>query len=488
MQHQLVWFRNDLRVRDNQALSQAVASKQAVLAVYLACPQQWQSHDLAPIQADLIERRLATLQQQLAELNIPLLVVHCPDFASVPQCFLQLAQQYHIGAVHFQQQYELNEQRRDQAVQQSLSQQGLEVFSYHGDCILPPASVLTKTAQVFKVFTPFRKAWLGQLDDACFSPLAAPAAVLASLVPDSFKPLLAQPEPVKLDYPTQDSSAWLCDEHQVIQCLRDFSAAKAESYQQLRDFPAEAGTSKLSAYLALGIISPRQCLARLYHDHPQVLESQQGGAFVWLSEIVWREFYRHLIAAYPQLCKGRAFLEWTERVSWQHDEQLLQAWQQGKTGYPIVDAAMRQLAETGWMHNRLRMIVASFLSKDLLIDWHHGERWFMQHLIDGDFASNNGGWQWAASTGTDAQPYFRIFNPTTQGERFDPSGEFVRHWLPELSEVPGKKVHQAHTWAEKHAVHLAYPKPIVDHAKQRKLALSLFEQAKANYGAVEPLS
>ncbi len=488
MHHQLVWFRNDLRIRDNQALSQAVASKQAVLAVYLACPLQWQKHHLAPIQADLIERRLVALQLQLAELNIPLLVLHCSDFASVPQCLLDLAQQHHIGAVHFQQQYELNEQSRDQAVQQSLSEQGIEVFRYHADCILPPGSVRTKTEQVFKVFTPFRKAWLGQLNETCFSPLAAPPTVASALLPDSLSKLLAQPQKIKLGYPTLDSRDWSCDENQVIQALRDFSATKAESYQQLRDFPAQQGTSKLSAYLALGMLSPRQCLARLYHDHPQVLESQQGGSFVWLSEIVWREFYRHLIAAYPRLCKGRAFLDWTEYVSWKHDEQLLQAWQQGKTGYPIVDAAMRQLAETGWMHNRLRMIVASFLSKDLLIDWQHGECWFMQHLIDGDFASNNGGWQWAASTGTDAQPYFRIFNPTTQGERFDPNGEFVRYWLPELSDVPGKKVHQPHTWAEKYGVHLAYPKPIVDHAKQRKLALSLFEQAKANYGAVEPPS
>ncbi|UPW19597.1 deoxyribodipyrimidine photo-lyase [Agarivorans sp. TSD2052] len=478
MSKQLVWFRNDLRTKDNQALTTAVASGKPVLAVYLVCRHQWKQHHLAPIQADLIMRRLAQLQQDLALLNIPLLVVEIDSFNHVPRCLTELCQQYQISDVHCHYQYELNEQQRDNAVLSALSSNNVSLLQYHGECVMPPGSVLTKNRENFKVFTPFRKTWVSGLTEREFSPIAAPAAIDQALLPEAFLALLKNNSPLPCSYDRADSSKWTCDDPSIIQQLRDFSASKAADYKQDRDFPALAATSNLSAYLALGMLSPRQCLARIYLDHPHCLDAQEGGAFTWLSEIVWREFYRHLIAVNPRLCKGEAFLAWTQSIAWQQDLHLLQAWQQGQTGYPIIDAAMRQLKYTGWMHNRLRMIVASFLTKDLLIDWREGERWFMQHLIDGDFASNNGGWQWAASTGTDAQPYFRIFNPTTQAQRFDPNGDFVRHWVPELSDIPGKKVHQPHSWAEKNGHRLAYPLPIVDHAIQRKLALSLFEQAK----------
>ncbi|MBC7006778.1 deoxyribodipyrimidine photo-lyase, partial [Photobacterium sp. BZF1] len=209
---------------------------------------------------------------------------------------------------------------------------------------------------------------------------------------------------------------------------------------------------------------------------PMCLDEPESGAFSWLNEIIWREFYRHLLVAYPELCRNQPFQQWTNKVHWQSSSELLVAWQQGMTGFPIVDAAMRQLKQTGWMHNRLRMITASFLTKDLLIHWQAGEQWFMSQLVDGDFASNNGGWQWAASTGTDAQPYFRVFNPTTQGERFDPKGEFIRTWLYELKDVPDKYIHQPHLWAGSDS--LNYPKPIVDHKQARLQAISAFKTAK----------
>jgi deoxyribodipyrimidine photo-lyase len=479
MSAQLLWFRNDLRTKDNQALSAAVQSGQAVLAVYTLCTKQWQQHHLAPIQADLIVRRLAQLQQDLAALNIPLVVAELGSFKQVPEYLLSLCQQHQITDVHCHYQYELNEQGRDEAVEHLLSQQAISVNRHHGECVVKPGLVLTKSGENFKVFTPFRKAWLASLTEQSFSPLSSPAAVNRSLVSQSLTQLLEQPQEISCSYPRENSNAWASDDQQIIQQLRDFSASKARSYKEHRDIPALDATSRLSAYLALGMLSARQCLARLYLEHAEDVASQQGGAFTWLSELIWREFYRHLIAANPRLCKGEAYLGWTESVAWQSDKALLEAWQQGQTGYPIVDAAMQQLKQTGWMHNRLRMVVASFLSKDLLIDWREGERWFMQHLIDGDFASNNGGWQWAASTGTDAQPYFRIFNPTTQAQRFDPEGEFVRAWLPELAQVPGKHAHTPHTWAEKNGLSINYPLPIVDHGQQRKQALHLFEQAKS---------
>ncbi|EAC1534127.1 deoxyribodipyrimidine photo-lyase, partial [Escherichia coli] len=256
--------------------------------------------------------------------------------------------------------------------------------------------------------------------------------------------------------------------------LRQFCQNGAGEYEQQRDFPAVEGTSRLSASLATGGLSPRQCLHRLLAEQPQALDG--GAGSVWLSELIWREFYRHLMTYYPSLCKHRPFIAWTDRVQWQSNPAHLKAWQEGKTGYPIVDAAMRQLNSTGWMHNRLRMITASFLVKDLLIDWREGERYFMSQLIDGDLAANNGGWQWAASTGTDAAPYFRIFNPTTQGEKFDREGEFIRQWLPELRDVPA--VHEPWKWAEKTGVTLDYPQPIVDHKEARLRTLAAYEEAR----------
>ena len=263
-----------------------------------------------------------------------------------------------------------------------------------------------------------------------------------------------------------------------MQRLRSFCREQVQDYQLQRDLPAVAGTSCLSPYLALGVLSPRQCFNRLLAECPALLENTDGGAFTWLNELIWREFYRHLLVAYPRLCRHRPFIDWTDGVIWNHSEQQLIAWQQGRTGYPIVDAAMRQLNETGWMHNRLRMISASFLVKDLLIDWRHGERYFMSQLLDGDLAANNGGWQWAASTGTDAAPYFRIFNPTTQGERFDSNGAFIRRWLPELAGVPDSDIHQPWRWAQRQQQHLDYPLPLVDHKLARLATLAAFEAAK----------
>ncbi len=297
--------------------------------------------------------------------------------------------------------------------------------------ILPPGAVMTGNHEMYKVFTPFKNAWLKRLREGMPECVAAPKVRSSGAI---------DPAPsITLNYPRQsfDTAHFPVEEKAAIAQLRQFCQNGAGEYEQQRDFPAVEGTSRLSASLATGGLSPRQCLHRLLAEQPQALDG--GAGSVWLSELIWREFYRHLMTYYPSLCKHRPFIAWTDRVQWQSNPAHLKAWQEGKTGYLIVDAAMRQLNSTGWMHNRLRMITASFLVKDLLIDWREGERYFMSQLIDGDLAANNGGWQWAASTGTDAAPYFRIFNPTTQGEKFDREGEFIRQWLPELRDVPGKR-------------------------------------------------
>ncbi|EEN99801.1 deoxyribodipyrimidine photo-lyase [Vibrio cholerae] len=466
----LVWFRRDLRSFDNTALTAALNSGDPVAAMYIATPEQWHQHHLAPIQADLIWRRLAELQQELAALNVPLFYQQVADFQAAAVAVSQLAKTLNATQVLANRDYELDEQQRDQSAQQLLSEQGITWSAFDDKCVLPPGSVRTKQGEFFKVFTPFKRAWL-----TLFQPPVIGKNRPAALwdVPSAFAELVWHPEQT-FDYPRVDSTPWAADFETVRAQLRDFCRERVQDYHQARDFPAREGTSSLSPYLAIGVLSARQCVARLYHESSMGELSE--GAQVWLSELIWREFYQHLVAIEPNLSKSRDFVEWGARLEWWNDNEKFQLWCEGKTGYPIVDAAMRQLNQTGWMHNRLRMIVASFLTKDLHIDWRWGERYFMSRLIDGDYAANNGGWQWCASTGCDGQPYFRIFNPVSQGEKFDPNGDFIRRWVPELRSVSSAYIHQPWTYPAVNSV--LYPARLVDHKQEREVTLRLYKTAK----------
>ncbi|MBJ8738855.1 deoxyribodipyrimidine photo-lyase [Citrobacter sp. FDAARGOS_156] len=466
----LVWFRRDLRLHDNLALAAACRDRSArVLALYIATPEQWKAHDMAPRQAAFVGKQLNALQTALAEKGIPLLVYDVGDFTASVEIVKNVCAQHDVSRLFYNYQYEINERQRDAQVEKSLSQVVCEGFD--DSVILAPGAVMTGNHEMYKVFTPFKNAWLKRLKDSIPECVAAPKARESGAIPPPSTP-------ITLNYPQQDFDVALfpVEEKSVIAQLRQFCQQGAAEYEQQRDFPANEGTSRLSASLATGGLSPRQCLHRLLVEQPQALEG--GAGSVWLNELIWREFYRHLLTYYPALCRHQPFIRWTDRVQWQNSVTHLQAWQTGNTGYPIVDAAMRQLNGTGWMHNRLRMIAASFLVKDLLIDWRKGEQYFMSQLIDGDLAANNGGWQWAASTGTDAAPYFRIFNPTTQGEKFDRDGDFIRQWVPELRDVPGKAIHEPWPWAEKMQVTLNYPRPIVDHKQARLATLAAYEAAR----------
>ena len=249
-----------------------------------------------------------------------------------------------------------------------------------------------------------------------------------------------------------------------------------DAYGNARDFPALNGTSALSPYLACGAISPRQCLAAATAADGQRLQAGRAGPTAWITELIWREFYRHVLVGFPRVCRNRAFKVQTDRIRWRRDEDDFGSWCAGRTGVPIVDAAMRQLLETGWMHNRLRMVVAMYLTKDLFIDWRQGERFFMTHLVDGDFASNNGGWQWAASTGTDAAPYFRIFNPISQSRRFDPDGTFIHRYCPELADLGGRAIHDPAALPPPARGAIDYPDPIVDHTRARARVMAAFRE------------
>ncbi len=465
----LVWFRHDLRVNDNLALAAACRDPQAkVIGLFIATPEQWRQHNMSPRQAEFIWQHLLALQNALAERGIALCIKQVADFTASIECLKTFCASQNVDALFYNYQYEINERERDAATEKIL---GREVIcqGFDDGVLLPPGSVTTGNHEMYKVFTPFSKAFIKRLHEGLPECVAAPHPRGEAL---------AVKKPAPFDYPREkvDTGLFPLGERAAIAKLREFCLRPVADYPEQRDFPAAEGTSLLSPYLALGVISPRQCLQRLLKQHPQALEG--GAGAVWLNELIWRDFYRHLLVAYPKLCRFHPFIPWTDRVRWHQDEKRLQAWQQGRTGYPIVDAAMRQLNATGWMHNRLRMVVASFLVKDLLVDWRAGERYFMSQLIDGDLAANNGGWQWAASTGTDAAPYFRIFNPTTQGERFDAEGAFIRRWLPELNAVPGKQIHTPWLWADKQRQTLDYPRPIVDHKQARIATLAAYEAAR----------
>ena len=466
----LVWLRNDLRLADNPALRHACAGDEPVAALFIISPAQWRQHKMAPVRQRFMLAQVDELGRELAALGIPLHLLRVETFAEVPAALAGLCREQGVTQLYANQAIEIDELRRDHAVTAALAEQAVSCHWFNGCCVLPPGRVLTGSGEMFKVFTPFSRAWLKVLDEEGFVIHRAPTA--------RGEPLPWQPlaERAWVDEALGELTAdprWPVGEAEALRRLNIFLEQAVLDYGETRDFPAIAGTSVLSPYLAAGIISPRQCVAALQQRLGYRPQSKAQPGFVWLNELIWREFYRHLLVLIPTLSMNRPFKAETAALPWSWDPDAFAAWCEGRTGYPIVDAAMRCLNATGWMHNRLRMIVASFLTKDLHIHWRLGEDYFMSQLIDGDLAANNGGWQWAAGTGADAAPYFRVFNPTTQGQRFDPQGEFIRTWVTELADIPASYVHQPHDWLRLKG-RQDYPAPMVDHAVARVRAIEMF--------------
>lgn len=463
----LVWLRNDLRRLDNPALFYACEAQTGVTAVVTLTPQQWQLHSESPAKLALWRDQLGALQANLIELNIGLRVVQLNHFGEVPAALQQLAAELKADRLYFNYEYPLNERQRDRQVCAELEAAGVTCLGYHGELIIPPGQVVTGQGGMFKVFTPFSRAWrqkyLQQLPEPLGMPASQPVRGGSDTIPDDldYQALASRPAPY-------DSQRWPVGEEAVHARLNDFIRTDVADYAKQRDFPAVDGTSRLSAYLSIGALSPLQCLQalKLESDSDAWLQS------IWLNELIWREFYRHLLVAWPGMSRLEPFRPEVERrINWQHQPALFDAWCRGETGFPIVDAAMKQLLATGWMHNRLRMVVASFLTKLLRVDWRLGADFFMAHLIDADFASNLGGWQWAASVGADAAPYFRIFNPQLQSEKFDPDGAFLLHWLPELASVPRRQRHLPGAGQS-----IGRPAPIIDYKSARQSALDDYQQ------------
>jgi deoxyribodipyrimidine photo-lyase len=471
----IIWFREDLRISDNTALHHACAQcTDGVIAVFVLNDSMWRKHHVAACRVDFVLRGLRTLSESLAKLNIPLLILEVKNTKEILTELFRLITQHKAQALFFNKQYEVNESRRDQAVEAYLLAHNVTCHSYHDQLILTPGTIKTQSNTFFSVFTPYKRAWQKvflQQNNLKALPTPKPQTAL-NIKPSVIPKKLAGFEsaiPAEL---------WPAGEKIAHEKLSGFIEEQLFKYDQQRDFPAIDGTSQLSPYLATGMISARQCFAAALDANQHEIDTGNKGALTWMSELIWREFYKTILIAFPRVSMHQPFQEHTKKIKWNYDEKLLLAWQQGKTGYPIVDASMRQLNATGWMHNRLRMVVAMFFSKNLFLDWRLGEQYFMEHLIDGDLAANNGGWQWSASTGTDAAPYFRIFNPTRQSERFDPSGTFIRHYCPELSHLSGKDIHEPYTKAPLLISTDDYPKPIVDFSKTRQSAINAFNIIK----------
>ncbi|NVK42308.1 MAG: deoxyribodipyrimidine photo-lyase [Oceanospirillaceae bacterium] len=453
----LVWFRNDLRLSDNPALHNACVADGPVVAVVVLTPQQWRDHCEAPVKLAFWRDALVKLADDLDRLNIPLRVLEAPCFDDCAEELSRLCQELSAKRLYFNYEYPVNERRRDIRVKQRLRGEGVIVDGFHGDLILPPGSVLSAKGDPFRVFTPFSRAWRRQLLCADFSCLPAPGRQSGTGTVRDIIPSLGQ---------AYDQDLWAAGETAAAGRLQRFAAAGLGVYGDERDFPAIDGTSRLSPYLATGQLSARQCLSAA-----QLSLGADWLESTWVTELIWREFYRHLLVAFPEQCRYQPFRPEVEaKIRWHDRPDLFDAWCRGETGFAIVDAAMRQLHETGWMHNRLRMVTASFLTKLLGVDWRLGCDFFMSHLIDGDFASNLGGWQWSASVGADAAPYFRIFNPARQAERFDPHDDFVCHWLPELASLPAKERRDP-----KRAAAARGLQPVIDYGEARREALAAYK-------------
>jgi deoxyribodipyrimidine photo-lyase len=466
----MVWFRRDLRVHDNTALFEASRASEGVVALWVLSPEVWRAHDDAAVKIDFWLRNLHALAAELAARNIPLRVVTAPRDADVPEAVAREARACGCTSLYWNREYEVDERRRDARTTQRCEAEGIRVRSFDDRVAVAPGEVLTEEKKNYTVFTPFRRRWHAALSKRGWKVLPAPAAQPEVGVASS--PLPARVEGFASPV---DPSLWPAGEVFAKQRLAHFAHASLTHYAARRDLPSLDGTSALSPYLAAGVLSVRQCLDAVATRNDGHVDVGNAGAVTWVSELAWRDFYQHVMVAFEHVSKGRAFKPETERVAWRRDPEGFARWCEGRTGYPIVDAAMRQLRATGWMHNRLRMVTAMFLTKDLLVDWREGERFFMRHLVDGDLGANNGGWQWSASTGTDAQPYFRVFNPSSQSKRYDPDGVFIRRFVPELASVSTAALHAPERFTAEHLRITGYAPRVVDHEVGRVRAIAAFK-------------
>ncbi|KAK2018552.1 DNA photolyase [Colletotrichum eremochloae] len=483
------WFKMDLRTADNRSLS--LASEKAkeagvpLITMFIISPQDYEAHLTAPIRVDFMLRTLHILRADLAKLDIPLYIETVEKRKTIPDRIAELM--HHWGATHLfaNMEYEVDELRREAKMVRMFADKGLSYEVLHDTCVVPPGQLTSGSGKQYAVYTPWFKTWVRHIhENLDLLELYDPPAKNPPSTRDRFNSLFDTDIPSEIagrklddEQKKRFSALFPAGEHEARSRLEKFCEEKVGQYHNKRNIPHDSGTSNLSVHLASGTISSRTCV-RYARDRNKTKKLDAGieGIRVWISEVAWRDFYKHVLVNWPYVCMNKPYKPEYANIEWSYDMDNFKAWCSGKTGFPIVDAAMRQMHAVGWMHNRCRMIVACFLAKDLLIDWRMGERYFMENLIDGDFASNNGGWGFSASVGVDPQPYFRIFNPLLQSEKFDPEGEYIRKWVPELKGITGKAIHDPYgRGAGVQAKKMGYPQQIVDHKGCRERALAAYK-------------
>lgn len=467
----LVWFRLDLRLADNPALAVAVATGLPMVPVFVWSPEDAGSPSPGSASRWWLHHSLQRLDESLRAKGSQLIVRRGPP----AETLVSLAAETNARRVFCNRVYEPAALASDASIEKSLRGKGIALERFNSNLLFEPGSIRTTSGGPFQVFTPFWRA-LWNERGAMRNTTRAPASIPA---PASWPKSLAigdlELEP-RIDWAAGIRSAWAPGEESARARLRTFAKSAASAYGSERDRTNHDGTSRLSPHLHFGEIGPVQ-VWRALADIP--------GAEAWLRQLAWREFSYHLLSAFPDTLTEPFRAEF-RHFPWRSNARRLRAWQQGRTGYPLVDAGMRQLGATGWLHNRARMVVASFLVKHLLLPWQDGAAWFLDTLVDADLANNTMGWQWVAGCGVDAAPYFRVFNPVLQGEKFDPDGAYVREWVPELRALPTEWIHKP--WqapplvlaAAKIALGDTYSLPIVDHAEARAGALRAFEEMKVS--------
>ncbi len=461
----LHWFRNDLRLGDNRALTALVGEVDQWAAIFVREPRLLGDPCRAPRRVAFLEDCLRRLSEDLAARGVTLQIVDGPAEEIIPRFMVKMG----ISVLSFNRGPTPFSRARDQEVRTAVEKEGHRVLLEKDHVIFSAGEILSGKGEPYSVYTPYRNAWwkkFGETDCAPTQPTRWPAPIPG--LSSGASSVSLQPHPWDEDCRIASGG-----EQAAVGRLESFLQDGVRNYERDRDRPDRDGTSRLSPHLRFGTLSVRECFDRalkLARHEP----TQAEGIKRWLDELIWREFYNAVLEANPRVLTTNHRRDYDVLV-WRDDPREFEAWCQGRTGYPMVDAGMRQLRETGWMHNRARMIVASFLTKNLLVDWREGARIFFEHLVDGDPASNNGGWQWAASTGTDSQPFFRIFNPLRQAAQWDPQARYIQRWVPELQTVPVKQIH---TLQGLDASAPDYPHPIVDHQVRRVEALDAFRRAR----------
>ena len=467
----IFWFRQDLRLSDNPAFLKACENYASVLPIYI--------DDSVTLPKQLGEASRAWLHYSLESLNESLQSHQSQLFTyqgDPNEILLQICKEVGADAVLWSRCYEPQSIARDTAIKSTLKEAGIDAISENASLFYEPWQVLKKDQTPYRVFTPYWKMvyQMGLNKPPCQMPLSIPTYPKNASSTQPIQALGLLPDKA---WPSDILSHWQVGEAAAQKRLSEFlEHSGAEDYQAKRDFPGVIGTSKLSPHLHFGEISPKQIIWQTLAERPA--GEMDKGTETFVKEVIWREFAHYIMFHFPETQENPMFAQFND-FPWRGDiSESLQQWQRGMTGFPIIDAGMRELWQTGWMHNRVRMIVASFLTKNLLISWKEGEAWFRDTLVDADFASNSMGWQWASGCGADAAPYFRIFNPVRQSEKFDAEADYIRKWVPELAELSNKEIHEPWALPETRRLGLDYPEPIVDLSASRQRALEAYGTIK----------